>query len=71
MHYPTIDRLSKEIRTTKARLGVVQLPFFLVSDEEWDRCAIEHIGGPWLGKLMICGVPLRRRVSARGHDWMH
>lgn len=30
------------------------------SQEIWDEICVEHFGGPWLGKLMIDGVPVIR-----------
>jgi hypothetical protein len=32
----------------------------LVCDEEWEEIAREHVGGPWLGQMKVCGVPLGR-----------
>lgn len=32
-----------------------------VSPAEYLEICKEHVGGPWLGKMEICGVPIRVR----------
>lgn len=58
---PTIMRLAAEIASIKARLGVNELPRFLVTAEEWALVSSEHVGGPWFSKMIIQGVPIQQR----------
>jgi len=55
---PTIDRIILDIKRLQIEMGTPNLPFYITSDADWTKCAREHVGGPWLGKMMICGVPL-------------
>jgi len=64
--YPVTERIAREIAALQVEMGVMRLPFYLVSDAEWDQIAIEHFNFIERNPMYCCGVPLRK-ISEMKH----
>lgn len=67
MKSKTLSAIISDIKRFQAENHGAFPPLYLVSDAQWREVARDHIGGPWLGGLMVCNVPLVK-ISGQGQQ---